>query len=55
MSDRREKVEPMTRADVVTLESAIRNGWPVPDRELRDQLLGVQAVLDDRPSSDRAV
>ena len=45
---------PMQRADMVMLESAIRNGWPVPDRQLRDQLRRFQAVLDDHGSSDRA-
>src|SRR3954451_7034251 len=49
-----EKVEPMSRADMVTLESALRNGWPVHDQALSDQLRRVQAVLDDPRSNDRA-
>ena len=44
----------MQRADMVMLESAIRNGWPAPNGELQDQLRRVQAVLDDHRSSDRA-
>lgn len=44
----------MTRADMVMLEAAIRNGWAVPDKQLRDQLRRVQAVLDDPRGGDRA-
>ena len=54
MSDPREKPKSMTRADMVMLESAIRNGWPVPDRQLRDRLRRFQAVLDDPRSGDPA-
>ena len=54
MSSPRAKAEPMTRADMVALESAIRNGWPAPNGELQDQLRRVQAVLDDPRSGDRA-
>ncbi len=54
MSDPRNKAEPMTRADMVMLESAIRNGWPGPNGQLQDQLRRVQAVLDDPRSGDRA-
>jgi hypothetical protein len=44
----------MTRTDMVTLESAIRNGGPVADQKLREQLRRVQAGLDDPRSSDPA-
>ena len=54
MSSPREKVEPITCADMVMLETAFRIGWPVPDGQLRDQLRRVQAVLDDPRSNDRA-
>jgi hypothetical protein len=54
MTRPRTKVAPMSRADIVTLESALRNRWPIPDEELMDQLRRVQAVLDDPRSSDRA-
>ena len=45
---------PMTRADMVTLESALRKGWPMSDEQLQGQLRCVQAVLDDPASNDRA-
>ena len=54
MSGHDNPAEPMTRADMVMLESAIRNDWRGPDRQLRDQLRRVQAVLDDPRSGDRA-
>jgi hypothetical protein len=41
-------------ADLVTLESALRNGWAIPEDTLRQQLGRVQAVLDDPRSNDRA-
>lgn len=44
----------MRRADMVTLESALRNGWSVPDDVLSQQLRRVQAVLDDSSTNDRA-
>jgi len=49
-----DKVAPMSRAYMVTFESALRNGWAIHDKELSDQLSRVQAVLDDPRSNYRA-
>jgi hypothetical protein len=54
MSRPHDNPEPMSRADIVTLESALRKGWPMPDERLREQISRVQAVLDDPRSNDRA-
>jgi hypothetical protein len=54
MSCPERQAEPMSRADMVTLESALRNGWPVPEVSLQAQLRRVQAVLDDPCSNDCA-
>jgi len=48
------KAAPMSRADMMTLESALRNHWPIPAERLLDQLRRVQAVLDNPRSNDRA-
>ncbi len=54
MSDPTRNTEPMSRADMVTLEKALREGWTIPEDTLRQQLGRVQAVLDDSRSNDRA-
>jgi hypothetical protein len=54
MTAHQDKDAPMGRADMVMLESALRNGWPIPDDKLRVELRRVQAVLDDCESNDRA-
>ena len=53
MRNHRNETEPMARADMVTLESALRHNWAIPDARLQRQLRRVQAVLDDRCSNDR--
>lgn len=54
MSNPHDNPEPMGRADMVTLESALRNGWHIADEKLQEQVRRVQAVLDDARSNDRA-
>ena len=55
MTVRHDQSEPMTRTDMVTLESALRRGWLIPDEKLQMDLRRVQAVRDHAKSNDRAL
>ena len=35
MSGPQDNAEPMTQADMATLESALRNGWAIPDESCK--------------------
>jgi hypothetical protein len=49
-----DRPQPMSRADMATLERALRHGWQTPAETMREQLERVQAVLDDPTSHARA-